>query len=156
MNVPQVNISEVRLTSLAHGGGCGCKLAPSVLQQLLSTAPKQNPFQQLLVGIETGDDAAVWQVDDNTCIIATTDFQRAVPDQIARFVPRRYASLGTDGFGRSDTRDALRRFFETDVAHVVLAVLTELVAEGALVPGALTDAIARYGVQTELPPPWVD
>src|SRR5690348_8290542 len=74
MNVPQVNISEVRLTSLAHGGGCGCKLAPSVLQQLLSTAPKHNPFQQLLVGIETGDDAAVWQVDDNTCIIATTDF----------------------------------------------------------------------------------
>ena len=54
MNVPQVNIPEVRLTSLAHGGGCGCKLAPSVLQQLLSTAPKQNPFQQLLVGIETG------------------------------------------------------------------------------------------------------
>ena len=74
MNVPQVNIPEVRLTSLAHGGGCGCKLAPSVLQQLLSTAPKHNPFQQLLVGIETGDDAAVWQVDDNTCIIATTDF----------------------------------------------------------------------------------
>ena len=74
MNIPQVNLSQVRLTSLAHGGGCGCKLAPSVLQQLLSSAPKHNPYQQLLVGIETGDDAAVWQVDDNTCIIATTDF----------------------------------------------------------------------------------
>lgn len=74
MNVPQVDLSNVRLTSLAHGGGCGCKLAPSVLQQLLSSAPKHNPYQQLLVGIETGDDAAVWQVDDNTCIIATTDF----------------------------------------------------------------------------------
>ncbi len=69
-----MNIPQVRLTSLAHGGGCGCKLAPSVLQQLLSSAPKHNPYKQLLVGIETGDDAAVWQVDDNTCIIATTDF----------------------------------------------------------------------------------
>jgi selenide,water dikinase len=68
-----MNVPQVRLTSLAHGGGCGCKLAPSVLQQLLS-APTHNPYKQLLVGIETGDDAAVWQVDDNTCIIATTDF----------------------------------------------------------------------------------
>lgn len=64
----------VRLTSLAHGGGCGCKLAPSVLQQLLAGQPEANPFQQLLVGTETGDDAAVWQIDDATCVIATTDF----------------------------------------------------------------------------------
>ena len=69
-----MNVPQVRLTSLAHGGGCGCKLAPSILQQLLSSAPTHNPYQQLLVGIENGDDAAVWQVDDNTCIIATTDF----------------------------------------------------------------------------------
>ena len=69
-----MNVPQVRLTSLAHGGGCGCKLAPNVLQQLLSSAPTHNPYKQLLVGIETGDDAAVWQVDDNTCIIATTDF----------------------------------------------------------------------------------
>ncbi len=62
-----------RLTSLAHGGGCGCKLAPSVLQELLggSVAP---PFQQLLVGTQTSDDAAVWRLDDDNCIIATTDF----------------------------------------------------------------------------------
>ena len=69
-----MNVPIVRLTSLAHGGGCGCKLAPSVLQQLLSDQPAVAPFKQLLVGIETGDDAAVWQVDDNTCVIATTDF----------------------------------------------------------------------------------
>ncbi|MGE3147500.1 MAG: selenide, water dikinase SelD, partial [Pseudorhodoplanes sp.] len=69
-----MNVPQVRLTSLAHGGGCGCKLAPNVLQQLLSSAPAHNPYKQLLVGIETGDDAAVWQVDENTCIIATTDF----------------------------------------------------------------------------------
>jgi selenide,water dikinase len=63
-----------RLTSLAHGGGCGCKLAPSVLQQLLADHPAAGPYKQLLVGTETGDDAAVWQVDDETCVVATTDF----------------------------------------------------------------------------------
>jgi selenide, water dikinase len=62
------------LTSLAHGGGCGCKLAPAVLQQLLADQPDMAPYRQLLVGTETGDDAAVWQLDDQTCVIATTDF----------------------------------------------------------------------------------
>lgn len=69
-----MNVPQIRLTSLAHGGGCGCKLAPSVLHQLLAGQPAATPYRQLLVGIETGDDAAVWQLDDNTCIIATTDF----------------------------------------------------------------------------------
>ncbi|HYD04840.1 MAG TPA: selenide, water dikinase SelD [Reyranella sp.] len=66
--------TPIRLTSLAHGGGCGCKLAPAVLQQLLADQPIAAPFKQLLVGTETSDDAAVWQIDDNTCVIATTDF----------------------------------------------------------------------------------
>ena len=69
-----MNIPKVRLTSLAHGGGCGCKLAPSVLQQLLADQPAVAAYKQLLVGTETADDAAVWQQDENTCIIATTDF----------------------------------------------------------------------------------
>jgi selenide,water dikinase len=69
-----MNTHKVRLTSLAHGGGCGCKLAPSVLQELLADQPAAAVYKQLLVGTETSDDAAVWQVDDNTCIIATTDF----------------------------------------------------------------------------------
>ena len=66
--------APVRLTSLAHGGGCGCKLAPAVLQELLAGQPAAAPFQQLLVGTETGDDAAVWQLDGERCVIATTDF----------------------------------------------------------------------------------
>src|SRR3977135_3891976 len=69
-----MNVPQARLTSLAHGGGFGCKLAPSVLQQLLADQPAAAPFKQLLVGTETADDAAVWQLDENTCIIATTDF----------------------------------------------------------------------------------
>jgi selenide, water dikinase len=69
-----MNAPHVKLTSLAHGGGCGCKLAPSVLQQLLADQPAVVPYKQLLVGTETSDDAAVWQLDEATCIIATTDF----------------------------------------------------------------------------------
>lgn len=69
-----------RLTDLAHGGGCGCKLAPAVLQQLLADKPAAMPFAQLLVGTESSDDAAVWQVDEHTCVIATTDFFMPVVD----------------------------------------------------------------------------
>ena len=70
----QTGPSPIRLTSLAHGGGCGCKLAPSVLQQLLADHPASGSFARLLVGTETGDDAAVWQLDEENCVIATTDF----------------------------------------------------------------------------------
>ena len=69
-----MSANQIRLTSLAHGGGCGCKLAPAVLQQLLADQPAAQPYKQLLVGTENSDDAAVWQIDDETCIIATTDF----------------------------------------------------------------------------------
>jgi selenide, water dikinase len=65
---------QIRLSSMAHGGGCGCKLSPAVLSTLLANMPKAQPFQQLLVGAETADDAAVWQIDTNTCIVSTTDF----------------------------------------------------------------------------------
>jgi len=75
-----MNVPLVRLTSLAHGGGCGCKLAPSVLHQLLTDQPAARPFKQLLVGTETGDDAAVWQLDNGTCVVATTDFFMPVVD----------------------------------------------------------------------------
>ena len=76
---------SIRLTDLTHGGGCGCKLAPSVLQQLLAGQPQAAPFAQLLVGTETGDDAAVWQIDEQTCIIATTDFFMPMVDDARDF-----------------------------------------------------------------------
>jgi selenide, water dikinase len=69
-----MNMPGIKLTNLAHGGGCGCRLAPSVLQQLLADQPAAATFGRLLVGTETADDAAVWQLDASTCIIATTDF----------------------------------------------------------------------------------
>jgi selenide, water dikinase len=75
-----MDVPRVKLTSLAHGGGCGCKLAPAVLQQLLSDQAAAAPFARLLVGTETGDDAAVWQLDADTCVIATTDFFMPIVD----------------------------------------------------------------------------
>ncbi|HWK86285.1 MAG TPA: selenide, water dikinase SelD [Xanthobacteraceae bacterium] len=75
-----MNMQNIKLTSLAHGGGCGCKLSPAVLQELLTNHPSAGPFRNLLVGTETGDDAAVWQIDDNNCVVATTDFFMPVVD----------------------------------------------------------------------------
>lgn len=69
-----MNGQTVRLSTLAHGGGCGCKLDPGVLRRLLADQPVVGPFERLLVGNETSDDAAVWALDDGTCVIATTDF----------------------------------------------------------------------------------
>ena len=86
--------------------------------------------------------------------IAVSDYMRAVPDQIARWVPGRWVSLGTDGFGRSDTRERLRRYFETDRAHVVVAVLHELLQEGIVSANLVTDAVTRFGLDPESPPPW--
>jgi selenide, water dikinase len=80
-----MNVPQIRLTSLAHGGGCGCKLAPSVLQQLLADQAATAPFAQLVVGTETGDDAAVWQLNADTCVIATTDFFMPIVDDPADF-----------------------------------------------------------------------
>ena len=66
---------------------------------------------------------------------------------------RRYVVLGTDGFGRSDYRKALRRHFEVDRQHVVVAALSALAADGAVPVDAVTDAIARYGIDADKPDP---
>ena len=70
----------VRLTSLAHGGGCGCKIAPSVLREIMAELPAATPFKDLLVGTETSDDAAVWRLNDTQALVATTDFFMPVVD----------------------------------------------------------------------------
>jgi pyruvate dehydrogenase E1 component len=82
-------------------------------------------------------------------ILAVTDFMKVVPDQVARFVPQPFIALGTDGYGLSDTRAALRRHFETDAAHVVVGVLHGLAQRGDLKGEAVADAIRRYEVDPE-------
>ena len=76
---------EPRLTSLAHGGGCGCKIAPAVLRDMLAWTPQARPFADLLVGNETSDDAAVWRLNDEQALIATTDFFMPVVDDPFHF-----------------------------------------------------------------------
>jgi len=87
-------------------------------------------------------------------VVAATDYMRTVGDMIRNWVPRRYTVLGTDGFGRSDTRVALRRFFEVDRHHVVVAALKSLADEGTIERAVVKQAIMKYGIDTEAGNPW--
>jgi pyruvate dehydrogenase E1 component len=87
-------------------------------------------------------------------VIAATDYVRAFAEQIRPYVPRRYVVLGTDGFGRSDTREKLRRFFEVDRWCIALAALKALADEGTLPVSRAGEAIAKYGLDAAKPAPW--
>src|SRR5436309_15956032 len=84
MNAPE----KIRLTEYSHGGGCGCKIAPAVLSEILASTPIRGLPKALLVGLETADDAAVYRLNDTQALVATTDFFTPIVD-----VPR--------DFGRS-------------------------------------------------------
>jgi pyruvate dehydrogenase E1 component len=86
-------------------------------------------------------------------VIAVTDFMKAVPDMISRWVPGPFVPLGTDGFGRSDTRAALRRHFEVDAGNVVVATLHGLAQSGEAKPEEVAEAIARYEINADAPDP---
>ncbi len=88
-------------------------------------------------------------------VIAVSDYMKMVPDQITRWVPGSFQPLGTDGFGRSDTREALRRFFEIDAGHVAVAVLSALARQEAIEPPLVADAIKRFDIDPALPDPLV-
>ncbi|MFI4964909.1 MAG: selenide, water dikinase SelD [Caulobacterales bacterium] len=79
-STPDASPQPVRLTSLAHGGGCGCKLAPAVLQSILKGMPATAAFPDLMVGADTSDDAAVWRLNETQALVATTDFFMPVVD----------------------------------------------------------------------------
>jgi pyruvate dehydrogenase E1 component len=79
-------------------------------------------------------------------VVAVSDWMRAVPDQIAQWVPGEWSSLGTDGYGRSDTRPALRRHFQVDGPSIVLATLIELARRNEVKVDAPQQAIEKYGL----------
>jgi pyruvate dehydrogenase E1 component len=87
-------------------------------------------------------------------VVAASDFLRLVPDMVARWAPRSFTPLGTDGFGRSDTRAALRRFFEVDAEHIAVAVLAALGEQGQIAPGIVNRAIQDFGIGPDFPDPW--
>ena len=93
-------------------------------------------------------------LSDVAPIIASTDYVRALPQLIASYLPARYTVLGTDGFGRSDTRGRLRAFFEVDRHQIVLSALTSLVQEGRLDASVCAEAIARYAIEVDAVAPW--
>ncbi len=86
-------------------------------------------------------------------VVAATDYVKTFADQIRPFVPRRYLVLGTDGFGRSDYRRNLRRFFEVDRHYVAVAALACLAEDGTIPASAAADAVARYGIDPDRPDP---
>jgi len=86
-------------------------------------------------------------------VIASTDYIKTYADQIRAFVPRHYVTLGTDGFGRSDSRENLRRFFEVDRYHVTVAALKALADEGVIPAAKVAEAIAKYGIDPNKPNP---
>jgi pyruvate dehydrogenase E1 component len=86
-------------------------------------------------------------------IVAVSDYVTALPGMVARWMPRAPTCLGTDGFGRSDTRAALRDFFEVDARNIALAVLTTLAREGRLDPAAVARARDDWGIDPERPDP---
>ncbi len=87
-------------------------------------------------------------------VVAASDYMRLFADQIRPWVQRRFVCLGTDGFGRSDRRSQLRRFFEVDRFHVALAALKALADEGEIEHGLVAEAIAKYEIDPEAPDPW--
>jgi pyruvate dehydrogenase E1 component len=104
--------------------------------------PDQEPRKPYVVSLFEGNDRP---------IIAVTDYMKLVPDQIARWLPGRFYPLGTDGFGRSDTREALRRFFEVDAECVVIATLAQLARRGEVDAATVRRAIEELGVDPEKP-----
>jgi pyruvate dehydrogenase E1 component len=87
-------------------------------------------------------------------VVAATDYVRALPELIRPWVGGRYEVLGTDGFGRSDYRRALRAFFEVERHHVAVAALHALALGGAVDPAVVRQAIDRYEIDAEAGPPW--
>ena len=87
-------------------------------------------------------------------VIAATDYMRNYADQVRSHIPRRYVTLGTDGFGRSDYRVKLRKFFEVNRYYVAVAALKALADDGELSPAIVAQAIKKYGLDTERPDPW--
>jgi pyruvate dehydrogenase E1 component len=87
-------------------------------------------------------------------VIAATDYLRAYAEQVRAYIPGDYVVLGTDGYGRSDTRAKLRQFFEVNRYYVVVATLKALADRGEVAVQVVADAIARYGIDADKPAPW--
>jgi selenide,water dikinase len=130
MNNLSMEQPSIRLTELAHGGGCGCKLAPAVLQQLLS-GQVGTLFPQLLVGTETSDDAAVWQISDELCVIATTDFFMPIVDDPHDFGRIAATNAISDVYAMGGTPILALAILGMPLGKLPVAIARDILAGGA-------------------------
>jgi pyruvate dehydrogenase E1 component len=91
--------------------------------------------------------------DTNGVYVIATDYVKALPYSISKWFPKPPVALGTDGFGRSESRAALRRFFEVDAAHIVIATLGQLAGEGLIDREIVATAMSELGIDPEAPNP---
>ena len=124
-------------TQLARDG-----MAAARARMLAPTAPPQLSHVEACLAERSGP------------VVAATDYIRGYAEQIRAYVPRRYVVLGTDGFGRSDTREKLRAFFEVDRRYVAVAALKALADDGTMPAAKVAEAITRYGIDPAKPAPW--
>ena len=127
---------EPRLTSLAHGGGCGCKLAPAVLRDILSGMPQAAVFANLMVGTETSDDAAVWRLNDQQALVATTDFFMPVVDDPFDFGRIAATNALSDVYAMGATPIFALALVGMPVATLSTATIGQILAGGASVCAA--------------------
>ena len=124
---------DLRLTSLAHGGGCGCKLAPAVLHQLLAATPAAALFPNLLVGTETADDAAVYKLNDTMAVVATTDFFTPIVDDPHDFGRIAATNALSDVYAMGGTPIMALAILGMPVATLGIDIVQRILAGGASV-----------------------
>ncbi len=123
--------ADFRLTSLAHGGGCGCKLSPAVLRELLANVPAGAPFPNLLVGTETGDDAAVYRISDTQAVVSTTDFFMPIVDDPRDFGRIAAANALSDIYAMGGRPIMALAILGMPLGKIDPAIVGEILAGGA-------------------------
>jgi selenide,water dikinase len=126
----------IRLTSLAHGGGCGCKLSPAVLREIMARMPAAAAFPDLLVGSETSDDAAVWRLNDEQALVATTDFFMPVVDDPFDFGRIAATNALSDVYAMGGTPILALAIVGMPIAQLSADTIGQILAGGASVCAA--------------------
>ncbi|WP_269531539.1 selenide, water dikinase SelD [Chitinimonas sp. BJYL2] len=133
---------SVRLTQLSHGGGCGCKIAPAVLAEMLAQLPAAQAFPQLLVGTETADDAAVYQINAEQAVVATTDFFMPIVDDPFDFGRIAATNAVSDIYAMGGTPLMALAIVGMPVNQLPIEVIQRILAGGAAVAQAAGFPIA--------------
>lgn len=126
-------LSEVRLTALSHGGGCGCKIAPAVLAELLAAAPTAGVPKELLVGTASADDAAVYRLNDEQALVATTDFFTPIVDDPYDFGRIAAANALSDVYAMGGRPILALAIVGMPLAKLALAVIRRILEGGEAV-----------------------